>query len=264
MRPRACRVERFGYQGPPRCRQRARRPRSLEVGREDRRQEQKAEHDPHAWPRSSSLRALPAPSGRQARARWVSADRARPARRRPRAAAESSTQHPRAEAAQRRQAAGDQDRARGGAGPERSDPSRVAQSHDRRERLHRHDQSGRQRLDAPAVDEQDHEQEERCHERARNEEQGGVRCEVRPPDRVPRGHGPDAAEDEQRDEGGRRLDEEDRLPAERLREDAARGRPERGSSTPASAQTRAAGASAPITLESRASAARTTAAPATP
>ena len=55
---------------------------------------------------------------------------------------------------------------------------------------------------------------------------------MRSPDGFPHGHGPDAAEDEQRDEGDRRLDEEDRLPAERLSENPARSGPERSAEHP--------------------------------
>ena len=73
-----------------------------------------------------------------------------------------------------------------------------------------------------------------------------------------------AAQRDQREQNDRRLDEEDRLPAQQLGEDPADGRPERGTDDPGERPDPAARASVRSTWLKRSSAAQTTAAPATP
>ena len=95
----------------------------------------------------------------------------------------------------------------------------------------RHDGDCEARLqwvEPPAVDQQDHEQKQRRHEPARDEQQRCVRGHVRSFDRLGNGRGSHAAQRDESDENDRRLDEEDRLPAEQLSQDAADGRPKRG------------------------------------
>ena len=164
-----------------------------------------------------------------------------------------------------REPARDQDRARGGPRPERADPTGEARGRDRSQRHDRHDEPRRQRLEPPAVDQQDHEQEERGHERARDEQERCVRGDLRP---LRRARAPGApARREAR--GGRPARPEpgatkiDSQPKSCVRIPPTAG-PTEAPTIPASAQIRAAEASAPVASESRSSAATTTAAPATP
>ena len=86
-------------------------------------------------------------------------------------------------------------------------------------RHHRDDESRCGRRHAPALDEQEDEQEERGDEPAREQEHRGVRAQGRPAGRRSFPSRP-AAREEPRAEGARgNLHEEDRFPAERLGED---------------------------------------------
>ena len=129
--------------------------------------------------------------------------------------------------AERRQASCDQDHTRCCAGPERID--RLAEAHGR-DRGERHDSDCEARLhwvEPPAVDQQDHEQKQRCNQPARDEQQRDVRSYVRSFSRRANGHRPRAAQRDQREENDRRLDEEDRLPTKELSQDSADGRSDR-------------------------------------
>ena len=129
---------------------------------------------------------------------------------------------------ERRKAAGEEDHAARDALDDAERPRPQAPDRDRRERHDRDDEAGRGRRHPPAVDEEQDDEEERGDEAARDEEQRGVRGDRRPPGRrrapadalTPRSR-------EQQHERERHLREEDRLPAEELREDPAGGRPER-------------------------------------
>jgi len=133
---------------------------------------------------------------------------------------------------QRCEAAGDQDRPGSGARPERAQKPGDARGRDRRQRHDRHDEPGRERLEAPAVDEQDHEQEQRRHERARDEQERGVGRDLRSLSRFRHGPRRHTSEREQADERERRLQHEDRLPAEELRENSSERRPHRRADDP--------------------------------
>ena len=109
-----------------------------------------------------------------------------------------------------------------------ADRAREARGQERRDRHHRHDGAGLERLEPPAVDEQDHEQEERRDERAGDEHQRGVCPEVRPLQRSKRGREAHPVERRQSQQQEGRLHDEDRLPPEQLGEEPADSRPARG------------------------------------
>jgi hypothetical protein len=134
--------------------------------------------------------------------------------------------------AERRQAARDQDHPRRRPRPLRRDRACEPGCRDRRQRHHGDDDTRGQRLEPPAVDQQDHEQEERGDEGARDEHQRDVGGHVRPLDGPEVGRRTKAALAEQRGEDQRGLDDEDRLPAEELREDSADCRSAGGSENP--------------------------------
>ena len=104
---------------------------------------------------------------------------------------------------------------------------REASCRDGRGRQHRDDDPRHRRIDAPAVDEEQDEQEEGRREGAGDQEErevgGYVGSTRRAADRV----GVEPDQSDQGEEGEWRLDEEDRLPAESLGEDPARRRAER-------------------------------------
>ena len=75
---------------------------------------------------------------------------------------------------------GDEDHARSRADPERRDRPPEACGRDRGERHDRHGEPRLQRIEPPAVDQQDHEQEERRDEASGDEQERRVRADVRP------------------------------------------------------------------------------------
>ena len=102
---------------------------------------------------------------------------------------------------------------------------------ERAERHHADHERRRERLDAPAADQQENGEEQRRGDGAGDEAEGGEAKDERAA-RIRRGRAPRAAEAKlggreaarQGGQGGRCLDEEDRAPAERLGEGAADGR----------------------------------------
>ena len=125
------------------------------------------------------------------------------------------------DAARAEQRAGRRARARAG-------DAALERSRDERRDRHRGDgERGRDRRHAPALDEQQHEQEEHRGEARRQQPEREVGRDVRQA-RAPRDDRRAAAEDdERRDQRERHLGDEDRLPRDQLREQAADRGPER-------------------------------------
>ena len=142
--------------------------------------------------------------------------------------------------------AGDEDRAGRGARPGAGHEPVEAAAEQRRQRHHADHDRGADRAQAPALDQEQHEQEEGAGDRRRDQRQGQVGEQVRPagPAQLGREHpgrGLVPGDGEDRHRGGERdrhLDQEDRLPGDQLGEQAAdrraqrrpgrpRGRPDR-------------------------------------
>ena len=133
---------------------------------------------------------------------------------------------------ERGQPPGDEQHARARSDPERCDRPPEPCGRDRGERHDRHGEPRLQRTEPPAVDQQDHEQEERRDEASGDEQERRVRADVRASGGLGYGHGVRAAQRDQREQDDRRLHEEDRLPTQQLGEDPADGGPERGADDP--------------------------------
>ncbi len=160
----------------------------VEIRGEDRRQQEQSEHDPRVsrGDRPAAVDGLPR-AARQRALRESGQRKSQPGadcdlrQDRPH---DAGVRQPR----ESRETARDQDRAGSRPGPGRPDPTCDPRRRDRRQRHDRHDEPRRERLEPPAVDQQDHEEEERGHEGARDEEERRVRCDLRPLDRL--GHAP--------------------------------------------------------------------------